>query len=100
MIQNIKRVLKYLVKRKYLLSIIIFIIWILLFDQNSIVNRIKDAGKLKKLNQEKEYYIDKIKEDSIKLYELKTNDANLEKFAREQYYLKAKDEEIFIIKEK
>jgi cell division protein FtsB len=32
--------------------------------------------------------------------ELQTNDNNLEKFAREQYFMKASDEDVFVIVEK
>jgi cell division protein FtsB len=49
---------------------------------------------------EKEYYLERIAEDSKKLNELMTNDENLEKFAREQYLMKKPDEDIFLIVEK
>lgn len=51
------------------------------------------------LENEKEYYQNKIEQDNKKLNELKTNDENLEKFAREQYLMKKSDEDIFIIDE-
>jgi len=34
------------------------------------------------------------------LEELQTNDENLVKFAREQYYMRAADEDVFIVQEK
>ena len=52
---------------------------------------------LKTLKNDKEYYIKKIQSDKSKLYELKTNDHNLEKFAREQYKMKKPDEDLYII---
>ena len=42
---------------------------------------------------------EKIQEDSVMLYELKTNDNNLEKYAREQFFMKANDEDVFEIVE-
>lgn len=46
------------------------------------------------------YYQDKIKSDSYKLQELRTDRENLEKFAREQYYMKKDDEDVFIVVDK
>ncbi len=71
--------------------------WISFFDQNNMVDRIQNMGQLHQLEKDKIYYINKIKEDSSKLYELKTDSKNLEKFAREQYLMKKDNEDIFII---
>lgn len=53
--------------------------------------------ELRKLKQDREYYLKKIEEDRRKLNELKTDNDNLEKFAREQYRMKRKDEDLFIV---
>ncbi len=84
-------------RNKYLLTLIIFIIWILLLDSNNLISRYKEMKNLKKLKSEKEYYVKRIEEDKRKLYELKTDDRNLEKFAREQYRMKKPDEDLYII---
>ena len=84
-------------RNKYLLTLIIFIIWILLLDSNNLISRYKEMKNLKKLKSEKEYYVRRIEEDKRKLYELKTDDRNLEKFAREQYRMKKPDEDLYII---
>ena len=84
-------------RNKYILTIIIFIIWILLFDSNNLVSRYRDLRELRKLRIEKEYYTKKIEEDRKKLNELKTDNNNLEKFAREQYHMKNPDEDLYII---
>ena len=86
-----------LFKNKYTLSLIIFLVWILFFDQNNLTNRVESMNKLHELEKDKKYYIEKIKVDSQKLHELKTNTRNLEKFAREQYLMKKKNEDIFIV---
>lgn len=84
-------------RNKYLLTIIIFLIWILLFDSNNLIARYKDLKELKELKKDKEYYIEKIESDRNKLMELKTDNNNLEKFAREQYRMKKADEDLYII---
>lgn len=52
---------------------------------------------LRQLEKDKEYYRERIEEDQRKLKELKTSDENLEKFAREQYFMKRDNEDIYII---
>jgi len=95
----VKQILNFAVKRKYLVTLLIFVVWLLIFDKNSLINHIKNNRKYSKLKTEKEYYLEKITEDSIKLQELKTDDDNLEKYAREQYLMHKPNEEIFIIVE-
>ncbi len=87
-------------KNKFILTTVVFIVWIVLFDSNNIMDRVKDRRNLKEFNREKTYYLEKIKSDSIKLNELKTNNKNLEKFAREQYLMKKDEEDIFIVIDK
>ncbi len=84
-------------RNKYVLTIIIFIIWLLLFDSNNLIIRYKEIKELHKLKSDKEYYIKRIETDSQKLHELKTDNKNLEKFAREQYHMKKPNEDLYII---
>ena len=84
-------------RNKYFLTLTIFIIWIVLLDSNDLIDRYRQISELHKLNNDKEYYINKIKVDSKKLNELKTDNHNLEKFAREQYKMKRKDEDLYIV---
>ena len=86
-----------IIRNKYILTIIIFIIWILLFDSNNLITRYKDLRELHKLKTDREYYMNRIEVDRKKLYELKTDNHNLEKFAREQYHMKKADEDLYII---
>jgi len=96
--KNVNQYLNFL-KNKYILTSILFAIWVLVFDQNNLLDRKKYVNEYKQLLKDKEYYLQKIEEDKRKLEELQTNNENLEKFAREQYLMKKDDEEIFIIKE-
>ncbi len=84
-------------RNKYILTVIIFLVWIILLDSNNLIARYKDLRALNKLKKEKEYYLNKIEQDSKKVNELKTDNENLEKFAREQYRMKKPDEDLFIV---
>lgn len=84
-------------RNRYFLTVLVFLVWIILFDNNNLVNRYRYIKNLRQLENDREYYIDRIEEDRRKLKELKTSDENLEKFAREEYFMKKDDEDIYII---
>ncbi|MEI6047314.1 MAG: septum formation initiator family protein [Bacteroidota bacterium] len=84
-------------RNKYLLTIIIFLVWLSLFDSNNLITRYREMRELHKLKADREYYIKRIATDRQKLRELKTDNHNLEKFAREQYLMKKPDEDLYII---
>jgi cell division protein FtsB len=84
-------------RNKYFLTLAIFIIWIVLLDSNNLIERYSQLNEVHKLKNEREYYIKKIEEDRTRLNELKTDNHNLEKFAREQYRMKRKDEDLYIV---
>ena len=88
-----------ILRNKYILTLLVFFVWLLVFDRNNLIDRVKYIRKLNEMEKHKEYYETRIEQDSRKLKELKTNRENLEKFAREQYFMKKQDEEIFVIVE-
>lgn len=90
----------FIYKNKIKAVIICYILWIACCDQNDIPSQITVMHDIQSLSEEKQYYIDKIRNDSIMLNELKTNDHNLEKYAREHYYMKATNEDVFEIVER
>lgn len=86
-------------KNKFFLAGIAFVLWISLFDQNNLLQRKKLMKEIKQLEKDREYFLDQIEKDAARLQELKTNDENLEKFAREQYLMHRADEDVFVIVE-
>lgn len=91
-----KKILNIL-KNKYLITIIGFGVWLLLFDQHNLVDRFKTRKYLSKLIEDTAYYHKQIVEDKLIIEKLKTDADNLEEFAREEYLMKADDEDVFII---
>lgn len=88
------------VRNKYLVAIILFLAYIIFFDENSIVSHQKNRQRLNELIEQKDYYREKIVEDKQKLKDLNSGVQNLEKFAREQYYMSKPDEDVFVVVEK
>ena len=85
------------VKNKYVITLLVFIIWMLFFDQNNLLDRIRMYSEIRQLEDEQEYYEQEIKKDSTRLHELTTDKDNLEKYAREQFYMKKPDEDVFVV---
>ena len=81
------------------MAVLIFLVWLLIFDNNSLIDRVKYLSTLHEMEDEKQYYLERIEEDSRRLNELKTDRDNLEKFAREQYFMKKENEVVFVIVE-
>jgi len=99
---KIKDLLLMLVKaffNKYLIAFAAFVVWIMFFDENNLVQHQQNQKELALLEEQVDFYKHKIEADKQKLYELQTNDANLEKFAREQFLMKKADEDIYVIVE-
>ena|SRR5665647_2007072 len=85
---------------KYLIAFMVFSVWMIFIDDNNIFFLRKNVNKLKEYRVEKTYFLEKIRKDSIHLQEMKANAKNLDKFAREEFLMKKKDEDIFLIIEK
>lgn len=83
----------------YVLSVVIFLAWMLLLDSNNLVARYRLGAKLNSLEDEKEYYEQKIKEVKKDRSELFGDNESIEKFAREKYLMKKQSEDIYVIVE-
>jgi len=82
---------------KYFISITTITVWVAFFDKNDFMSQYELRQKLKQLRTEQQYYLDEIVKSKNDMNELRTNPANLEKFAREKYLMKKDNEEIFVI---
>ncbi|MCK5821181.1 MAG: septum formation initiator family protein [Bacteroidales bacterium] len=85
------------IRNKFFLTLAIFIVWLIVFDQHNLIDRYKSRRHLNKLKEDTSYYINKIQQDRQSIELLETDKENLEKFAREQYLMKAPDEDVYII---
>ena len=84
-------------RNKYLFSVLFFIVWLSFFDKNDFISQYTYRKQLTGLRAEKQYYLDEIKKNKEDFRNLMGNPANLEKFAREKYFMKKDDEDIFLI---
>ena len=89
--------IKHLFKNFYFLFFISFILWMIVIDSNGFINRFKLSKKLSELNIEKDFYKEEIKNISDEKNRFEADNELLEKFAREEYLMKKKSEDIFYI---
>ena len=84
------------VMNRYVLVLILFSVWMLFFDNYSYLEHRVLDNEIEEIEDNIQYYKTEIKKDSIKIKELK-NDDRVEKYAREKYYMKRENEDIYII---
>lgn len=97
--KEIKDIILKKLKNKYFVASVLFLAWILFFDDDNIVSHIQNKRKLRELNEQKEYYKEQIVADKQKLEDLNSGIKELEKFAREQYHMSMPDEDVYIVVE-
>jgi cell division protein DivIC len=82
---------------KYVIATFLFMAWIIFFDEHSFMGHQKNKERLSELKAQREYYIERIAIDRKKLKDLNAGREQLERFAREQYFMSKPDEDVFII---
>ncbi|WP_298902228.1 septum formation initiator family protein [uncultured Psychroserpens sp.] len=83
-------------KNIFVIVFIVFAIWMLFIDSNSLLIHRELNQDIDDLENEKQYYNDEIEKDNKAIKELSTDDG-IEKLAREKYYMKKENEDIYII---
>ena len=79
------------------LFVVAFIFIMVFIDNNSFIRRYEYNKKIKELQKEIKHYNQIIEDGRFQLEELRSNNNNLEKFAREKFLMKKPNEDIFLI---
>ena len=81
---------------KYMWSLSFFAVWMLFLDNYSYFDHRVLDNQIEELEDNKTYYQEEIKKDEAQIKQLK-NPEQIEKYAREKYYMKNDSEDIYII---
>ena len=82
------------IRNRYFLVLVFFFAWLIFFDKHNVWTQYQLQQSLEKLKADKVFYEQKI----IEVREAAEDIAkNKEKFAREKYYMKKKNEDVFVI---
>lgn len=85
-----------ILSNKYVLILLLFGVWMLFLDSNSLLVHHELNQTIDELQKSKKYYKAQITKDTAIINNL-NNPKELEKFARENYFMKRKNEVIYII---
>jgi len=86
-------------KNKYFISFAAFCVIILFLDKNDFLTQSGRLKELHNLQQSKAYYTKEIKQLRTTSDNLANNPGTIEKTAREKYFMKRDNEELFLISE-
>jgi len=85
---------------KWLVAILIFVIFTGFVGENCVLNRIEQFQEKQRLQNEIDLYKQKFEEDRETLTKLKEDPDAIVEVARGRYYMKTDDEDIFIVEDK
>jgi len=88
-------ILRFLSNR-YVIVLLFFTAWMLFLDNYSYLEHRVLNKEIEELEDNKKYYQDEIEKDKLNIKTLKNPD-QIEKYAREKYYMKRDSEDIYII---
>lgn len=87
-------------RNKYALAVGVFLLWICFFNDIDLFYIIQSRREVSALRTE----VKRMKDENVNaqqaLYDLSHNKNSLEKFARENYYMKRTNEDVFVFKER
>ena len=82
---------------KYLIVVVIGVAVVGFLDENSFMRRVQLDMQMSDLKSEIAKYTERTEADIKQLNELKRNPQSIRKIARERYFMKADDEDIFVL---
>ncbi|NRT11363.1 septum formation initiator family protein [Flavobacterium sp. 14A] len=84
------------VSNKYIWVLLFFTVWMVFLDNYSYFDHRFLDDQIGELEDNKEYYQEEINKDEEQIKQLK-NPEQIEKYAREKYYMKKENEDIYLI---
>jgi len=82
---------------KYGVVLIIGVVFVGFLDENSIYAHICNKQRISELHDEIAFYEGEYQRDQSRIHELQNDPKAMEKIARERYFMKAQDEDIFVL---
>jgi cell division protein FtsB len=86
-------------KKKYLIVGTAYLVYMLLFDSNNYPSQYELYRQVKELENERQYYQNQLVQVKLEREQLFSDEKSMEKFARENYYMKMPDETVIVVVE-
>ena len=84
---------------KYAVVCVVGVLIVGFLDENSLWSHMKNRQRIDELTEEKARYNAAYQRDQAQIRELNTNPKAMERIARERYFMKADDEDIFVLRD-
>ncbi len=92
-----KQFIKKYIHNRYFYTALAFVIWMAFFDNDNLQEQLHLTHKIKQLEKQKSFYQTEIQKNRNALNALKYDTSQLEKFAREKYFMKKENEDIYVV---
>ncbi len=95
-----KKLLRFIperIRNRYGLSVAVLLLYICFLSDYDLYTTLKLRHQLSTMRSQHEWYATEIKTTREQLHELNSDQALLEKFAREKYLMKRDDEDVFVL---
>ncbi len=86
-----------LLKNKYLIISVLFIVWVLFFAQYDVISLRRQRAELKEMKSKIEYLEKEVTRLQKEKNALKTDSTTVEKYAREKYFMKTDNEDVYML---
>lgn len=84
-------------RNKYFITSVLFLVWMTFLDDYNFIYQWKLSTEKKELKSKRDFYIAETQRVNKEKKELFSSPVQLEKYAREHYYMKRENEDIFVI---
>ena len=91
------RILLKILKNRYFLALVAFIVWMVFFDSNSLKRQRILNARIDEIKGMRAFYMTEIAKSNQEIYELDSNPETIEKYAREKYLMKRDSEDVFVV---
>jgi len=85
------------INNRYFYTGLAFFVWIAFFDNDSLREQMKLSNKINRLEQQKYFYQSEIEKNKSALNALKYDTTRLEEYAREKYFMKKDNEDVYVV---
>lgn len=85
------------VKNRYIITGVAFVVWMMFFDRHDIATQYGYYSQLKNLKAEKAFYSAEIERVNKTVHDIHTNPQEVQRIAREKYQMKKDNEDVFVI---
>lgn len=97
--KHIAVLLRKWVLNKYVITLVVFLFMLAFLGENSWIQQIRNARQISGLEEELDNYLQEAARYRQDIRTLQGSEENLERYAREHYYMHAPNEDVYLIDE-